>query len=570
MTHFDVKARPSRPNRPRWTTWTRLLALPLAFALPSGVAWAYWSTGSVPGGNGASAATTVHPGATPTAVVAGRSITVGWAATTLATGQPVTGYRIKRYDAATAAPQTILSACTGTTKVTTCTESDVPVGSWKYTVTPVFATNWQGAESAKSSAVTVELSDTTPPVNAISMSLVTGQAAKSGNTIYYNGSRAGSFILTNAVTDSGSGPASSATAALGGTSTGWTHTPSKVLTPSTGPYVSTVFSWGSCATSAPTEVVTGRDVAGNTAITTLSFVNDSTSPKVLGVSSPLANGTYKAGQVIPVTITFSEPVTVTGTPRLTLNTGSPATTAVNYTSGSGSAVLTFSYTVVAGNASADLGYAATTALALNGGTIRDVATNNATLTLAPPGAANSLSANKDIVINTTSCTPGSSTVTATSDAWIDEKDQDQNNGHDGSLRVQSENGHKNQRALVGFTLPTLPAGCAVTSATLRLYNESADSDRTIDVYRAAAAWVETTVTWDLQPGTAGIAAGTDTTATEGPQSWTVTAHVQDQYTGVNHGFVIRDRTEDSASARSQGYRSREECTERPSLVISWG
>ena len=38
----------------------------------------------------------------------------------------------------------------------------------------------------------------------------------------------------------------------------------------------------------------------------------------------------------------------------------------------------------------DLDYVATTSLALNGGTIRDAATNNATLTLATPGAANSL------------------------------------------------------------------------------------------------------------------------------------------------------------------------------------
>ena len=40
-----------------------------------------------------------------------------------------------------------------------------------------------------------------------------------------------------------------------------------------------------------------------------------------GVSSSLANGSYRAGQVVPVTVTFSEAVTVTGTPQLTLATG---------------------------------------------------------------------------------------------------------------------------------------------------------------------------------------------------------------------------------------------------------
>src|SRR4029079_10723532 len=101
-----------------------------------------------------------------------------------------------------------------------------------------------------------------------------------------------------------------------------------------------------------------------------------------------ANGTYPSGTVIPVTVTFSEVVNVTGTPRLTLSTGSPSTTAVNYTSGSGTNALTFNYTVAAGNTSSDLDYASTSALALNGGTIQDAATNNATLTLASPGATN--------------------------------------------------------------------------------------------------------------------------------------------------------------------------------------
>ena len=134
------------------------------------------------------------------------------------------------------------------------------------------------------------------------------------------------------------------------------------------------------------------------------LVIDTTAPTVTGVSSTLADGSYKAGQVIPVTVTFSETVTVTGTPRLTLSTGSPATTAVNYTSGSGTSVLTFNYTVAAGNTSPDLDYAATTSLALNGGTIQDLATNTATLTLASPAAAGSLGANKALVIDTTAPT----------------------------------------------------------------------------------------------------------------------------------------------------------------------
>lgn len=92
------------------------------------------------------------------------------------------------------------------------------------------------------------------------------------------------------------------------------------------------------------------------------------------------DGTYGAGATINVTVTFSEVVTVSGTPQLTLETGS-SDAVVNYTSGSGTNTLTFQYTVGAGHASSDLDYVGTTALALNGGTIRDAASNNATLTL---------------------------------------------------------------------------------------------------------------------------------------------------------------------------------------------
>jgi hypothetical protein len=120
--------------------------------------------------------------------------------------------------------------------------------------------------------------DTTGPANSIAVSNVTGNAVKSSNTVYYRGANAGSFTLTNTVTDATSGPASSATAALGGAATGWTHTPSMVTTPAGGPYVSSTFTWGAATSSAPTETVTGADAASNTTGTVLSFVNDSTGP----------------------------------------------------------------------------------------------------------------------------------------------------------------------------------------------------------------------------------------------------------------------------------------------------
>ena len=147
------------------------------------------------------------------------------------------------------------------------------------------------------------------------------------------------------------------------------------------------------------------DASGNTATLTLADPGASNSlgankalvikgaqPTVSSVTATTANGTFKADGVIAITITFSEAVTVTGTPQLTLETGS-TDAVVNYTSGTGTTTLTFNYTVAAGENSSDLDYASTTALVLNSGTINDGAGNAATLTL--PGYANPYSLSFD-------------------------------------------------------------------------------------------------------------------------------------------------------------------------------
>lgn len=165
-------------------------------------------------------------------------------------------------------------------------------------------------------------------------------------------------------------------------------------------------------------------------IGTAAYVIDTTMPTVTNVTSSTANGTYNAGSVISIQVTFSEIVNVTGTPTLTLSTGLPATTAVNYTSGTGTNTLTFDYTVAAGNSSMDIDYAGTSALTA-GTAIRDAALNNAVLTLPTPGAAGSLGGNKAITIDasppgnpgTTSFIPGGGQVTIN---WNNPPDPDFN------------------------------------------------------------------------------------------------------------------------------------------------
>ena len=132
---------------------------------------------------------------------------------------------------------------------------------------------------------------------------------------------------------------------------------------------------------------------------------DVTAPTVSAITTTTVSGSYKAGEVIPISIQFSEIVNVTGTPQLALNPIAP----VNFTSGSGTDTLLFNYTVGAGENTPSLNVDSANALVLNGGTIQDAATNNAILTLP---TSSGLNTGKTIVIDTTAPTvTGVSTTT---------------------------------------------------------------------------------------------------------------------------------------------------------------
>ena len=119
----------------------------------------------------------------------------------------------------------------------------------------------------------------------------------------------------------------------------------------------------------------GNDVA--------SFTDQSVShvPTVSSVaitSDPGGDVTYQGSDVIQLTATFSEAVTVTGTPRIPFTLGS-ATKHANYTSGSTSTKLVFAYTVASGDEDTDGIAVAANALELNSGTIKSSGSVNANL-----------------------------------------------------------------------------------------------------------------------------------------------------------------------------------------------
>ena len=150
--------------------------------------------------------------------------------------------------------------------------------------------------------------------------------------------------------------------------------------------------------------ITATDAGGNqsTQQLTVSVTDiDDIGPSITNINATDADGEYGIDETISITIDFTEIVTVDvtgGTPYLTLETGT-SDREILYSGGSGSSTLSFLYTVTAGDQSDDLDVYSTTALSSNGGTIRDSAGNDADLTLIAPGNNNSLSSNKEVIVD---------------------------------------------------------------------------------------------------------------------------------------------------------------------------
>jgi hypothetical protein len=141
------------------TRWAVAVAsgILLAIAL-SGVATAAWSGTTASGSAGQAEATTMPEGNKPAAVVttpAGSTVNVTWPAS--GGGVPVAGYEVRSYDATSGLPRAVGASCAGIVAGTSCTETNVPNGSWRYSVVPRQQA-WAGAESPLSDPVVVDSS----------------------------------------------------------------------------------------------------------------------------------------------------------------------------------------------------------------------------------------------------------------------------------------------------------------------------------------------------------------------------------------------------------------------------
>jgi hypothetical protein len=121
--------------------------------------------------------------------------------------------------------------------------------------------------------------------------------------------------------------------------------------------------------------ITGTSTGPPSVSSANTVIIDRTAPTISSVTGP-ANGTYKPSDTPTFTMVFSESVTVSGTPRLTLTVGS-ATEYANFVSMSDSTTALFRYAVATDPVEFDTdGIAVATSLDLNSGTIRDLATNS--------------------------------------------------------------------------------------------------------------------------------------------------------------------------------------------------
>jgi hypothetical protein len=129
-----------------------VLALAASAALAPAAAQAAWVSSGA--GSAFAKAQALPTGSAPAVSVTNRNVTVTWTASTLPGGAGVDGYTVRRYDASTQTLQTIGADCAGTVTALTCTETVVPGGTWRYTVTPRLQA-WVGGESALSSSAAV-------------------------------------------------------------------------------------------------------------------------------------------------------------------------------------------------------------------------------------------------------------------------------------------------------------------------------------------------------------------------------------------------------------------------------
>jgi hypothetical protein len=247
-----------------------------ASAQPALAAWTSSASGSATGK--AQQLTSV---AEPTLSVGGQQVTVTWDQVSVQGSQVGAlaggGYTVTRYATGSSTPITPAAGCAGTQSGSaaqlSCTESSVPEGSWRYTVTPLLR-NWRGSESALSASAVV---DVTAP--AVTLTAPANNGWTNNQKPTFSGA---------AGTDSGDLTTVTVKIYAGATATG---TPVQTLTTTAGAGAYSVAPSSNLAQGTYTAQASQSDSAGNTGTSSArTFIVDTTAPAVTVNSTCTTNG----------------------------------------------------------------------------------------------------------------------------------------------------------------------------------------------------------------------------------------------------------------------------------------
>lgn len=211
------------------------------------------------------------------------------------------------------------------------------------------------------------------------------------------------------------------------------------------------------------------------------------------------------------------------------------------------------------------------------------------------GASSSLNLGSQDLTPYRTCivTASPSTTTAELDAVVRQATPTTPLGSQTTFEVSSSL-NANRRTYVKFDLsgctPSIPASATVRGATLRLYASALPTTcRTLDIFRTTSTWAESTVTWNNQPfGTTlnnpantartdsvdvGSASGCQNASIGYITGADVTTDVAAFVAGTatNYGWMIRDDSESSGTARTVTFSAKNLATlaQAPQLVVTY-
>ncbi len=152
------------------------------------------------------------------------------------------------------------------------------------------------------------------------------------------------------------------------------------------------------------------------------------------------------------------------------------------------------------------------------------------------------------------------TVAAQADAFVLSSSPNGNRGRTNSLKVRNDV----KTSYVRFSVPDLPVGEAVSTATLSMFATTPSRCALgVDVFRAASdVWGESTITWANQPGSTGSVLANAAWTSNGYRSFDVTSAV---VPGSLVTFVLRHAPGCNVTADS-AFQSRE-AANQPRLVV---